>query len=169
MEARGGCPFPPQGHWRVTVGNRGAVRPSNPRSNGSSRHVEPQPAQPVEGHGGHLYEAQREPGRQPRLHSPTHRVLTLAFPTASVTSHFPLCLQLYSHLLYYASIILTPAAASLPSFFSFFCLLTPPFLCKETQKPCHISGYGGNLESFMVLILLEFLMSKSVKRFVCSA
>lgn len=89
MEARGGCPFPPQGHWRVAVGNGGAVRPSNPRSNGSSRHVEPQPAQPVEGHGGHLYEAQREPGRQPRLHSPTHRVLTLAFPTASVTSHFP--------------------------------------------------------------------------------
>lgn len=89
MEARGGRPFAPQGHWRVAVGNGGAVRSSNPRSNGSSRHVEPQPAQPVEGHGGHLYEAQREPSRQPRLHSPTHRVLTLAFPTASVTSHFP--------------------------------------------------------------------------------
>lgn len=89
MEARGGRPLPPQGHRRAAVSHGGAVRTSHPRSNGGPRHVEPQPAQSVEGHGGHLHEAQREPGRQPRLRSHTHRVLTLAFPTAFVTSHFP--------------------------------------------------------------------------------
>lgn len=80
VEARGGRPLPPQGHRGAAVGNRGAVRAADPRPDGSSRHVKPQPAQPVEGHGGHLHEAQWEPSGQPRLQSPTHRVLTVAFP-----------------------------------------------------------------------------------------
>lgn len=50
--------------------------------------------------------------------------------------HFPfsLCLQLYSHLLYYTSVVLTPAAVSLPSFVSFFSLIMPTSFCEGTQK-----------------------------------
>lgn len=87
MEARGGRPLPSHGHRRTTVGDGGAVRTAHPRPEGSSRHVEPQPAQPVEGHGGHLYEAEREPGGQPRVQSHTHRVLTLTFLLCFC--HFP--------------------------------------------------------------------------------
>lgn len=58
VEARGGRPLPPQGHRRAAVSDGGAVRTSDPRSEGGSRHVGPQPAQPLEDHGGHIYEAQ---------------------------------------------------------------------------------------------------------------
>uniref|UniRef100_A0A8D2ZFB7 Stromal cell-derived factor 2 n=1 Tax=Scophthalmus maximus TaxID=52904 RepID=A0A8D2ZFB7_SCOMX len=59
--------------WTVQCG--GSVWKREEAVQGGSRHVRPQPAQPVEGHGGRLHEAQREPGRQPRPQSPTHRVL----------------------------------------------------------------------------------------------
>lgn len=88
MEARGGRPLPPQSHRCAAVGDGGAVRAADQWPEGSSRHVEPQPAQPVEGHGGRLPEAQREPGRQPRLQSPAHRVLKpalLSFPSLPVS------------------------------------------------------------------------------------
>lgn len=128
MEARGGRTLPSQVHWRAAVSDRGAVWTADPWSEGSSRHDEPQPAQPVEGHGGHLYEAQWESSWQPRLQSPTHRVLNLTFllrfgrfkfsslsttiflPLAPVTSvpaassppvlsHFAISLTFDSHLL----------------------------------------------------------------------
>lgn len=169
VEAWGGHPFPPQGHWCAAVSNGGAVRTSNSRSDGGPRHGRPQPAQPVEGHGGHLHEAQREPGRQPRLHSPTHRVLTVAFPAAFVTSHFAsLCLQLYSRLLYYTAIVLTAAAASLPSVVSFFSLITP---VRRHNIPVHdnpasftvvndfnswIQSLGNNLYALLNLITLKY-------------
>ena len=92
MEARGGRPLPPQGHWRAAVSDGGAVWTADPRSEGSSRHVRPQPAQPLEDHGGHLYEAQWDSTGQPRLQSPTHRVLTLT--SLLCFSHLPLfCLS----------------------------------------------------------------------------
>lgn len=80
VEARRGRPFPSQVHRRAAVGDGGAVRTADPRSDRGSRHVQPNAAQPVEGHGGHLHEAQRDPHRQ-RPQSHTHRVL-------SVTSRF---------------------------------------------------------------------------------
>lgn len=79
VETWGGGPFPPQGHRSTAVSDRGAVRTANPRSEGSSRHVWTQPAQPVEGYGGHLHEAQWEPGCQPTLQPPTHRILIFSF------------------------------------------------------------------------------------------
>ncbi|KAF3840973.1 hypothetical protein F7725_006835 [Dissostichus mawsoni] len=76
VEARGGRPLPSQTHRCISVSNGGAVRTADQRSEGSSRHGRPQPAQPVEGHGGRLHEAQRDPHGQPGLQPPPHRVLS---------------------------------------------------------------------------------------------
>lgn len=121
VAARGGGPIPPQGHWRAAVSDGGAVRTADPRPEGGSRHVKPQPAQPVEGHGRDLYEAQRRPSGRPGLQSLAHRVLTLT------------CLLCFCHFSFFSPVFLplsqitpAPAAASPSSFFSlsdFFIIL----------------------------------------------
>lgn len=89
VEAGRGRPFPPRVHRRAAVGDGGAVRPAHPRSDGGPRHVEPDAAQPVEGHGGHLYKAQRDPHRHQGLQSHPHRVLSFTLPfSASLSSWF---------------------------------------------------------------------------------
>lgn len=79
VEARGGRPLPSPGHRCTAVGDWGAVWTANPGSEGGSCHDECQPAQPLEGDGGNLLEAQRKPDGKPGLQSRTHRVLTLTF------------------------------------------------------------------------------------------
>lgn len=140
MEARGGCPLPSQGHWRAAVGNRGAVRAADPRSDWSSCHVEPQPAQPLEGHGGHLYEAQREPGGQPRLQSHTHWVLTPAF--LLFFCHFPFFLSVLH--------VYQPPLPQPPSLVSLFSLVHFSIsLWGDSAKVCHESGYNEFILSIL--------------------
>lgn len=143
MEARGGRPLPSPGHRCTAVSNRGAVWAADPWSDWSSCHAEPQPAQPVEGHGGNLHEAQWEPGEQPRLQSHTHWVLTSAFHLCFC--RFPCFLSVLISVPNYtfASLLLLPN----PILLSHFSLsLTFPSLCEETV-PKYVT-IQGTINSF---------------------
>lgn len=157
VETRGGRPLSPQGHWRTAVSDRGAVWATDPRSEGSSRHVGPQPAQPVESHGGHLYETQWEPGRQPRLQSPTHWVLTLAFLLCCC--HFPfflsICHCVPTSVPNYTSTSTLSPAPFLLSHFSL--LLTFPSLCEETV-PKSVTNQGTVTSSYQNFTSFTFIV-----------
>lgn len=141
VEARGGRPLPPQGHRRAAVSDGGAVRTSDPRSEGGSRHVGPQPAQLLEDHGGHIHEAQWDSTGQPRLQSPTHGVLTLT--PLLCFSRFPLfCLSTAVFLPLYPQLPLF--SSHFFSFINFYAIFS-----RDCAKVCHESGYNDFIFSVL--------------------